>query len=126
MARFASKPPFSPGTCPDLWAGTVVFYYCIDRDWGCTDRCSDGADRKRRWEMRLEVRKAGSEGLFCGRPSLHAAKECFRWVSGYGSSLEDADRTCLLASQVLSESALFERRSELPDLRVLDLDVEAS
>ena len=106
--------------------GTVVLYYCIDRQWWRTDRRSDGANRERHWEMRLEVRGPDSKELFDGRPSLHVAREGYRWISDDENVLEDAARARGLASRVLSESALFERRGELPDLRVLDLDVEAS
>lgn len=106
--------------------GTVVLYYCIDRDWWRTDRRSDGANRERHWEMRLEVCGPDSKELFDGRPSLHVAREGYRWISDDESILEDATRARGLASRALSESALFERRGELPDLRVLDLDVEAS
>ena len=76
--------------------------------------------------MRLEVRGPDSKELFDGRPSLHVAREGYRWISDDENVLEDAARARGLASRVLSESALFERRGELPDLRVLDLDVEAS
>ena len=106
--------------------GVIVLYYCIDRQWWRTDRRSDGANRERHWEMRLEVRGPDSKELFDGRPSLHVAREGYRWISDDENVLEDAARARGLASRVLSESALFERRGELPDLRVLDLDVEAS
>lgn len=105
---------------------TVVLYYCIDRTWWSTDRRDDGANRERHREMRLEVRGQGSKELFDGRPSLHVAREGYRWVSDDDGILEDADRASLLAFRVLNESALFERRGECPDLRVLDLDAEAS
>lgn len=107
-------------------AGAIVLYYCIDRQWWRTDRRSDGANRERRWEMRLEVRGPDSKELFDGRPSLHSAKEGYRWISDDESVLEEAARARGLASRVLSERALFERGGKLPDLRVLDLDVEAS
>ena len=105
---------------------TVVLYFGIDRDWWRTDRRGDGTNIERHWEMRLEVRGPGSDELFDRRPSLHVAKEGYRWASDDGDVLEDAARARLLASRALSESTLFERKGELPDLRVLDLDVEAS
>ncbi|HIZ45686.1 MAG TPA: hypothetical protein IAA19_01510 [Candidatus Olsenella pullistercoris] len=107
-------------------AGTVVLYYCIDRDWWRTDRRGDGANRERHWEMRLEVRGQGSGEPFGSLPPLHTAREAYHWVSDDEGVLEDVALARLLASRALSESTLFEKRGELPDLRVFDLDTEAS
>lgn len=107
-------------------AGTVVLYYCIDRDWWRTDRRGDGANRERHWEMRLAVRGQDSGEPFDSQPPLHTAREAYRWVSDDEGVLEDVALARLLASRVLSESPLFERRGKLPGLRVLDFDAEAS
>ena len=107
-------------------AGTVVLYYCIDRDWWRTDRRGDGANRERHWEMRLEVRGQGSGEPFGSLPPLHTAREAYHWVSDDEGVLEDVALARLLTSRALSESTLFEKGGKLPDLRVLDLDAEAS
>lgn len=107
-------------------AETIALYYCIDRDWRRADRRGDGANRGRHWEMRLEVRGSEADELLAKQSSLHAAREAYRWVSDGEGVLKDAARARLLASRILSESSLFERKGELPNLRLLDLDAEAS